>query len=134
MWRKLLSSKPFLIDAGVLILRIFTGFLIYYGWDKLVNFKEKASYWPDPLHVGSTASLSLTIFAELVCPVFVVLGLFTRVALVPVLFNMAMAILIGHTGQPFMEREHAFSFFMPFLAIFLIGPGKYSLDAVRSRS
>jgi putative oxidoreductase len=133
MLKRLLSSKPFLIDAGVLMLRLFSGFLMYYGWDKLANFEEKSSYWPDPFHIGGTASLSLTIFAELICPVFVILGLFTRVALVPVMINMAMAILIGHSGQPFMEREHAFSFLMPFLAIFLIGPGRYSLDALRNK-
>ena len=133
MLNRLLSSKPFLIDAAVLVLRLFSAFLMYYGWDKFTNFEEKSSYWHDPFHIGRAASLSLTIFAELICPVFVILGLFTRIALVPVLINMAVAILIGHTGQPFMEREHAFSFFMPFVAIFLIGPGRYSLDALRNK-
>jgi putative oxidoreductase len=66
----------------------------------------------------------------LICPVFIILGFYTRVALVPAMFNMIMAILIGHSGQPFMEREHAFSFLVPFVVIFLTGPGRYSLDSI----
>jgi putative oxidoreductase len=129
MLRRLLSIKPFSFDAGVLVLRLFSLFLMYQGYDKVMNFEEKASYWPDPFHIGGTASLSLTIFGELVCPIFIILGLMTRIALIPSIINMTFAILIGHTGQPFLEREHAFSFLIPFIAIFLMGPGKYSLDA-----
>jgi putative oxidoreductase len=130
MLKRLLSSKPFSIDAGVLLLRLFSVFLMVYGWDKYINFEEKASYWPNPFHIGGVATLVLTIIAELICPVFIILGFYTRVALVPAMFNMIMAILIGHSGQPFMEREHAFSFLVPFVVIFLTGPGRYSLDSI----
>ncbi|MCU0397920.1 MAG: DoxX family protein [Cyclobacteriaceae bacterium] len=130
MLRKLLSIKPISIDAGVLLLRLFSVFLMVYGWDKFINFEEKSSYWPNPFHIGSVATLVLTIVAELVCPVFIILGFYTRIALVPAMINMIMAILIGHTGQPFMEREHAFSFLIPFVVIFLNGPGRYSMDAI----
>ncbi|MCK6617792.1 MAG: DoxX family protein [Cyclobacteriaceae bacterium] len=126
---KFVTRTPFYPDAGLLILRLFSLFLMYYGYDKLVNFSEKAAYWPDPFYIGRAASLSLTIFAELVCPVFIIFGLFMRVALLPAIINMSLAIFIGHTGQPFLAREHAFSFLIPFVVLFLTGPGKYSLDA-----
>lgn len=131
MLGKLFSSKPISVDAALLLLRLFSGlFMLYYGWDKLMHFEEKAGYWIDPFHIGSSASLSLTILAELICPVFIALGLFTRVALIPAVINMIIAILIGHAGQPFMEREHAFSFLIPYLVIFLAGPGRYSVDSL----
>lgn len=130
MFKKILSPTPVSLNAGLLLLRLFSLFLMYYGYDKVVNFSDKAAYWPDPLNVGSAASLSLTIFAELVCPVFIILGLFTRLALIPAIINMGFAILIGHTGQPFLAREHAFSFLVPFLVLFLAGPGNYSIDAL----
>ena len=101
---------------------------MYQGWDKVIHFQEKQSYWPDPFHIGGTASLSLTIFAELVCPAFIIVGFLTRVALIPAMVNMVMAILIGHVGQPFLAREHAFSFLVPFIVLFLTGPGRYSVD------
>jgi putative oxidoreductase len=129
MLQKLISRKAISIDAGVFILRLFSLFLMYYGWDKLANFEEKVAYWPDPLHVGQPASLMLTIFGELICPAFIVVGLFTRLALIPSILTMLVAIFVGHAGQPILEREHAISFLVPFMAILLIGPGKYSVDA-----
>jgi len=130
MLKKLLSSKPFALDAGLLLLRLFSGLVMMnYGWDKLMNFTEKAAYWPDPFHVGGSASLALTIFGELISPFFITLGLFTRIALIPAIINMIMAIAIGHVGQPLDAREHALSFLIPYLVLFLTGSGRYSLDS-----
>lgn len=126
----MLSPTPYSVDLALVFLRMFTLFLVYYGYDKLIHFAEKATYWPDPFGIGPASALRLTVFAELVCPLFVFLGLFTRLALIPAIINMLFAVLIGHTGQPFMEREHAFSFLIPFVVIFLTGPGKYSIDAI----
>jgi len=130
MLKKLLTTKPFATDAGLLLLRLFSGLVMMnYGWDKLMNFTEKAAYWPDPFHVGGSASLALTIFGELICPFFITLGLFTRIALIPAGINMIMAIAIGHVGQPLDAREHALSFLIPYLVLFLLGPGRFSADA-----
>ncbi len=130
MLRKLISTKAISLDAGVLLLRLFSLFFLYYGWDKLANFGEKVTYWPDPFHIGKAASLSLTIFGEFICPIFIVPGLLTRVFLVPAIITMLVAIIHAHAGQSLLEREHAISFLVIFCAIFLIGPGKYSLDAL----
>lgn len=130
MLKRLLNPTPFSVDLGLLLLRTFTLFLVYYGYDKTVHFTEKAAYWPDPFKIGGEATLMLTILAELVCPLFVFLGLFTRVALIPAIINMLFAVLIGHGGEPFIQREHAFSFLIPFVVIFLAGPGKFSIDAI----
>jgi putative oxidoreductase len=133
MFKRLFETRPFSIDAGLFLLRLFSLFLMYHGYDKAIHFTEKASYWPDPFHIGGTASLSLTIFAELICPIFIVMGFLMRVALIPAIVNMIFAIFIGHVGQPFIEREHAFSFLIPFVVLFLSGPGKYSVDALRKK-
>lgn len=134
MFRRVLSSKPFSIDAGVLLLRLFSGlFMMYYGWKKFTGFEERSASFPDPFHIGSPASLSLTIFGELVCPVFIVLGLFTRLALIPSIITMLVATFYAHAGQPIIEREHAISFLIPYLAIFFIGPGRYSIDALKNK-
>lgn len=134
MIKKLLGTKSFSIDAGVLLLRLFSGlFMMHYGWKKFIGFEERAASFPDPFHIGSPVSLSLTIFGELVCPAFIVLGLFTRLALIPSIITMLVATFYAHSGQSIMEREHAISFLIPYLAIFLIGPGRYSIDALRNK-
>lgn len=134
MLKRLLHPRPLATNAALLVLRMFILFLLYYGFDKVVHFGDKASYWPDPFSIGSEATLMLTIMAELVCPVFIAFGMFTRLALIPAIINMLFAVLIGHEGQPFIEREHAFSFLIPLIVIFLAGPGKFSVDAILYKS
>ena len=50
---------------GLCWLRVSTGLmmLLAHGWPKLANFSTLAKVFPDPLGVGSTASLLLAVFA-----------------------------------------------------------------------
>jgi putative oxidoreductase len=69
------------------------------------------------------------VFAEVFCAALIALGLYTRLACIPLIFNMIMAITYGEAGRPFVEREHAITYLVPYVVIFLMGPGWYSLDA-----
>lgn len=134
MLRKLLHTKPYALDAGLFLLRFSFGVLMLpYGWQKFQNYAEWSKDFPDPLHVGSAASLALAIFAELFCAALVAVGLFTRLALIPLLINMLVIVLVVHSSDPFEAREHALLFFIPFLALLLAGPGRYSIDALWKR-
>ena len=124
-----LSTRGYAQDIALLLLRVPAGlFLMQYGWEKFTKYSESSVDFPDPLGVGSPISLALCISAELFCAGFLVLGLFSRFALVPLIINMAMIAFVIHSGDPIKEREHAFTFLVTFLALFLTGPGKYSLD------
>jgi putative oxidoreductase len=130
MKRLIFGTHRYAPDLAILILRIGFGFfLAHYGWNKLIHFDEKVAGWPDPLHVGSFLSLSLTVFSELVCSLLVMIGFLTRPALAVLMVTMFIIIFVIHAGDPLSEREHGFSFLIPFLAIFLLGPGQYSVDA-----
>ena len=65
-------------------------------------------------------------FAESICAIMVLVGLLTQPAAFLVAFTMLIAAMhhITGTGSP----ENAWIFFSIFTAIFLSGPGKYSLD------
>lgn len=118
-------------DLAILVLRVGSGFfLAIHGWNKFVHFDEKVADWPDPLHVGSFVSLGLTVFSELVCSALLIAGLLTRPALAVLIATMLIIIFVIHAGDPVTDREHAFLFLIPFVAIFLFGPGQYSLDAL----
>ena len=58
-------------NLGLLFLRISVSAMMLFGHgaSKIVNFSDKAASFPDPLGVGSTFSLVLTIFAEIFCSV-----------------------------------------------------------------
>ena len=88
---------------------------------------------------GWTASLGSV---EIVCGTLVILGLFTRIAVVPLLGVMAVAfvttklpILLGQDLGPFQVRQLPYCGFWGFAHEFLLlaGPGRLSLDERRTR-
>jgi putative oxidoreductase len=115
---------------SMLVLRVGVGslMLMNHGLDKLMHFSQKAGGFADPFGIGSTASLSLAVFAEFFCSVFIILGLFTRLACIPLIINMAVALFIAHKGDFFGKGELAGLFLVCFVAILFAGPGKVSLD------
>lgn len=115
---------------GKLVLRLTFGLtMMTHGKGKLMDlFSGNPIDFPDPLGVGATTSLGLTVFAEFVCSALVALGLFTRLSAVPVVICMVVAFFVIHAGDTFGDREHAFIYMMGYVAIFLLGGGRYSID------
>ncbi len=132
MFTHLRSPFPVSSDWAALLMRIaFGGFMaINHGWPKFVTYSEQAATWADPLGVGGPASLALAIFGELVCGVLIVLGLFTRLAVIPAGITMAVVVLIVQWDDPFAKKELALLFLFAYAAIYWLGSGRYSLDAV----
>ncbi len=134
MMKFLFSSKPFALDLALFVLRAGAGgMMMTHGWNKLMNFQDKSVSWPDPLHVGHSISLGMTIFAELFCAGLLVVGLFSRLALVPLIFLMVVAVFVIHAGDSFGDKEHAVLFLVPYVVLFFSGPGLYSLDSIRKK-
>ncbi|NIJ55696.1 DoxX family protein [Dyadobacter arcticus] len=132
MLRKFLKPMklPAAADLGILILRVgLPIMMIPYGYDKLNVFLSGDHSFPNPLGLGSELSYILTIFAELVCSILIVFGLFTRAALIPLIINMLVIVLIVHAEDGFDKKEHGISFLVTYLTLFLTGPGKFSLDS-----
>jgi putative oxidoreductase len=123
------------ISIGLLALRLGAGGLLFYGhgWDKLVHYSERVAGFADPIGLGPAASLALVTFAEVLCASLVMVGLLTRLSLVPLLIFFAVAGFIQHAQDPWPRRELAFIFAVPFLALLFTGPGAFSLDAALAR-
>ena len=67
---------------GPLIIRLFVGIimLVQHGLPKLIDYNSKKNVFPDPLGISSELSLALVVFAEVICSVFIILGLKTRLS------------------------------------------------------
>lgn len=130
--RKIFSTRTSdsAFTVATLILRVGAASLMLmdHGLDKLMHFSEKAGKFADPFHTGSTAALAMTIFAEFFCSAFLILGLFTRLACIPLIIAMSVALFFAHKGEFFGAGESAGLYLVCFLAILLLGPGKASLD------
>ena len=117
-------------DLGLLILRVsLSAFMLTHGLPKLSRLLEgNADGFPDPLGIGSTMSLVLAVIGEALAPVMIIPGLMTRLATIPVITAMSVAAFIVHSGDPFGGREMAFLYLTGFIAVLILGPGKYSAD------
>ena len=132
MFRSLLSSKPYSINFSLLLLRLMAGsFMLVHGWPKLTNFSALAENF-NPIGIGNELSLALVVFAEVFCSLFIILGLFTRLALIPAIINMLVAVFVAHGSDPFSKKELGLFFLISYIILFLTGPGRYAIGGRRS--
>ena len=126
------STRELARDAGLLILRASIGGVMVFahGMPKLLGYAEKSAQFPDPLGVGSSISLVLTIFAEVFCATAILLGLATRFTAGVLAFTMLIAFFVVHGGDPFSDRELALAYALASSVLILTGPGRFSLDRV----
>src|SRR5690606_3916138 len=106
-----------------------------HGWGKLVMVTDgsmsKGDFaFPDPIGVGAAPSLVLAAFAEFGCSLLLVLGLFTRLACIPLIVTMAVAVLIVHASDPWNAKELALVYLCAYLTLLFTGPGRFSVDAL----
>ena len=84
-------------------------------------------------HLGFPPAAAYTAMtAELLCGVLLVLGLFTRLAAIPIVITMAVAILKVHFANGFfvtnLGYEYALTLGIAALALVLAGPGMLAVD------
>lgn len=120
---------PSRADWGVLILRVGISILMLtHGFSKFNKVLNGDFTFGDPLGVGESTSLLLTVGAEFFCSMLLILGLASRLVLIPLIFTMSVVIFMVKAGEPVKEKELALLFLIPYVTLFFTGPGKYSLD------
>ena len=103
-------------------------FMLEHGIPKLKKLIDGNLDFADPLGFGETTSLILTVFAEVICSVFIFIGLGTRLAVIPLIITMLVAIFIIHSGDGFSKQELAWHYLLVYSLLFVAGSGKYSVD------
>jgi len=131
--RKLLSTKysAGAFSAAMLILRLGLGILMMaHGYNKLIHFGEMQHKFMNFMGMGSTMSLALVVFAEFFCSLFLVIGLFTRLAAIPLIIATCVMIFKAHNADVFGEGEHAALYLTGYLVLLFVGPGRVSVDSM----
>ena len=119
------------IGLGLLLLRLVAGLalLINHGLPKINNYNTILEKWSHSfLGLPNHIQLYMIIFAEFICAGLIVLGLFSRLACIPIIVGIGFAFFIAHDGQIFGNGEMAGIFLTIFLTLLITGPGKYSID------
>ncbi|WP_294346422.1 DoxX family protein [Prosthecochloris sp.] len=125
-------------DLGKLLLRLpVGGLMLFHGIHKLKNglgFIEKSLS-----DAGLPAYLSYgALLGEIVAPLFIVLGIFSRPAALVEAFVMIAAIYLVHVPELFALTQHGghalelqFLYLFGSLAIVFLGSGRYSISRGR---
>lgn len=129
------QSNAAISDIVILVTRIFIGFaMLSHGFPKLQQlFSGEEIQFYSFLWFSPKSTLILAVFAEFVCSIFIILGLFTRFALFFLIITMVVAGLVVHGADPFAKREMSLLYLSAYLLLFAFGPGKYSVDAMITR-
>ncbi|MBP6576443.1 MAG: DoxX family protein [Chryseobacterium sp.] len=119
----------------ILVLRLFVGIsMLTHGLPKLEKLiaNDKIEFM-NFLGLGSAISLVLVVFAEFLCSVFLILGFLTRFSTIPLMVTMLVAFFVVHGSDPYATKELSLMYFFFYLAIFILGSGKFSLDWLFSK-
>jgi putative oxidoreductase len=134
--KKLLSTSypAWAFNLAMLLLRIGMGVLmIPHGYDKLVHFAAYKKDFINFLGLGSTVSLGLVVFSEFFCSIFVLIGLFTRFTVIPIIISTSVAVIKAHNLDIFGDGEHGSLFVVGLIVLLLCGPGKASVDGLSGK-
>ena len=130
-------------DSAIFFMRIFAGVLmLIHGIGKINNYEMLFTTFPDPLGIGSEASLVLIIGAETICSLLLIVGLFVRPAALILADDVIRTArcrqpgdqcvhpFLAVPGEPFAAHELSFVYMGIYVMLVISGGMRYSLDRV----
>jgi len=123
------------LNIGLLILRLgIAAFMLSHGLQKLDGLLAGNMKFADPIGIGEPISLIMAVMAEVGCSLLVAIGLATRVAVIPLIFTMLVAVFIVHAADGFAKQEMAAHYLLVYVFLLFSGAGKFSVDYLISRN
>ena len=118
------------LDWGLLLLRLSFGLSLFlnHGWEKTSNFTAVYNRFGDPIGVGGHFSMIFAMTSDAICSVLIGLGLATRWACAIIVINLTVAFVFVHHAKLQGPGEVAWLYLWAGVMLFLVGPGRYSID------
>jgi putative oxidoreductase len=122
-------------DWGVLILRVIAGAHLVWGtqdnvlsWERMLEFRHFLAGAGFPLPLVSAV---VSAWAQFLCGLLFIVGLFTRWAGAVMSFNFVVAIVMVELRRPYPAAYPALSLLAVSLCLVFTGAGRFSLDGRR---
>lgn len=130
--KKIVDIKPCYTHTVLLILRIgISSLMLVHGLPKLnMLFAGEAHHFPAIMGMSPTLSLVLAVLAEVGCSILVLVGLGTRLAVIPLIITMLVAVLYVHSADPFSAQELGIHYVLVYAALLVMGSGRFSVDHI----
>ncbi|WP_343609320.1 DoxX family protein [Chryseobacterium oranimense] len=124
------SLEGKLIHIALFVFRILLSveLITAHGLKKLGVGVTEAEKVPNPLHLPEAFNSLFADAANLVFPVFVIFGFFTRIAVLPILAVTLTGYFILHWNDALLIKDTPFMYSLCYLFLLFVGPGKYSVD------
>jgi len=124
------SLEGKLIHIALLAFRILLSIelITVHGLKKLGVGVAEAEKVPNPLHLPEAFNSLFADAANLVFPVFVIFGFFTRIAVLPILAVTLTGYFVLHWNDALLIKDTPFMYSLCYLFLLFVGPGKYSVD------
>ena len=117
------------LHAGLLFLRVTGSALLIavHGLPKVLHYSQELTRIEDPFHLGAAPTLLLAILSETICPLLIALGVLTRLACLPIVATLLVAMLVVHPDWSLAEGQFGWMLLIIFTTVLIAGPGRFSL-------
>jgi putative oxidoreductase len=136
MIRQLDRSMERYREYGMFFVRLVVGFHLIYGtqdnvfsWARMLEFRDFLAAKGVP---AALFAANLSAWAQFVCGILFIAGLFVRPAALVMIINFVCALLIAHRTGGYPPAALALIMLFTSIALFVHGPGRPSFDE-RSR-
>jgi putative oxidoreductase len=125
-----LNDTVISFDTTILLFRVIvaTQLMVVHGLKKIGIGTGVAETVPNPFGFPNWFNDSFAIAANLIFPLFIIVGFYTRLATIPVLAVTLSGYFIVHWNDPLLISDVPFMYSLSFLMIAFSGAGKHSLD------
>lgn len=117
-------------DIAFLIFRVLLAVELFrvHGLKKFRLENGQKEIVPNPLGLPSKMNALVASFSDLVVPFLIILGLGTRLAVLPTIGVTAIGYFVVHRKDSLEVRDVPYMYTLSLLLILALGAGKYSLD------
>ncbi|WP_310190895.1 DoxX family protein [Pseudomonas hunanensis] len=99
--------------------------LLIHGLPKLLDWSSELQRIEDPFGLGASLTLGLAVFAEVFCPLLLILGICARLACLPVIAVLLVALVVVHPEWSLEQGQFAWLFLVLYAGLALTGPGPW---------
>ncbi|MHC0442600.1 DoxX family protein [Flavobacterium sp. 3-210] len=117
-------------NAALLVFRVLLAIELFrvHGMKKFRVENGQKEHVPNPLHLPEKLNGLVATFSDTIIPFFIILGLGTRLAVLPTIGVTAVGYFVVHRNDSLEVRDVPYMYTLSLLLLLALGAGTYSLD------